>query len=125
MTFEHNTQEAADAAQVKWNHKIDCPVSPSDPRIVRGVNRNGLSITLDLEDAPDRFASGEWEPLQIKALFTAQEWAQAKSAASDTFEALTLAFHPIDSATVLTHLRQLVGSVLTVERFTAITGRAA
>jgi len=72
-----------------------------------------------------RASRDTWEPLQIKALFTTDEWSLARTAATTTFENLTLTFHAIDTETVIEHLRLLVPSVLTEARFTEITGRAA
>lgn len=70
-----------------------------------------------------RASRDTWEPLQIKALFTPAEWSLARAAVSDTFEAITLTFDPIQTETVIEHLRMLVPSVLTEARFTEITGR--
>lgn len=71
-----------------------------------------------------RFVRTRWEPLQIRALFTPQEWSAARTVAADIYESLTFIFDPIDVETVVEHLRGLVGPVLTAERFTEITGRA-
>lgn len=40
-------QEAIDAAEL-LARRIDCPLSPSDSRILRAVTRSGSTLTLDL-----------------------------------------------------------------------------
>ncbi len=121
MTFTYETEAEAIEAYDAWVNAADSRVSDTDRRKVVGVVRDGLTVTLTVIHP---FENQWWEPLQIKRLFTVQEWANAKSAAPDTFENMTLIFEPIHSDTVATHLRALVGSVLTAERFTEITGRA-
>lgn len=69
-----------------------------------------------------RFVRTRWEPLQIRALFAPQEWATARNMAADVYESLMFLQSPIDTETVIEHLRGLVGSVLTAERFSEITG---
>lgn len=70
-----------------------------------------------------RASRDTWEPLQIKALFTPDEWLLARTVVPDIFEALTLTFNPIPTDAVIENLRLLVPSVLTGARFTEMTGR--
>lgn len=85
----------------------------------------GPDGTVIVSNSVRRDVRGLWEPLQIKGLFTTEEWTLAKSVATDTFESLTLTFQPIAATTVVEHLRGLIGSVLTSQRFEEITGRSA
>lgn len=124
MTLTFSTAEEALTAADGHRNRIGSALSDSDARILSDVLLDGLKVTLIITQPPHPFENQMWEPLQIKRLFTAEEWANAKSAAPDTFEDMTLIFEPIDSETVATHLRALVGSVLSGERFTEITGRA-
>lgn len=125
MEFVYNTEEEAVAAYEAWVNAATPRVSDTDSRQVTGVRRNGLTVDIDIATPAEMFDGRTWTPLQIKRLFTPQEWAAAKAIAVDTWEDMALTFDPIPSALMLGHLRALVtANVLDPERFEVITGRA-
>lgn len=124
MKFTYPTETEAQQAYDGWVNAADPRVSQEDQRRVVGVHIDGTEVSLDIEQPGDRFRAKSWVPLEIKRLFTPEEWAAAKTIAIDTWENLALTFEPIPSEIVIQHLQTLVPSVLTAERFTEITGKA-